>query len=177
VNYCSGLISFISYFQDKICRAFVAGKCTFGETCKFSHKPAEIWKTRESDLGPILNMQCPIFEKFGYCHYDISCRFADTHVTFNEDGTYVNKKAEETKQIFDVERNRINSSWQVMMRDNRFNFPKTRAAMEGVSLFLFHIVFRPKKSTNNIQKFSTFLLFFDFFFRILSLTPSHPLTI
>ena len=83
-------------------------------------------------------MNCPVFEKFGFCHYGISCLFANSHVIFNEkDRTYQNKKLENSKLISDFEFNRLNPLWQTMMRDSRFSFPKTRKAMEDVSFRSF----------------------------------------
>ena len=76
-----------------MCRAWERGTCQFGDSCKFSHDWKAIWQAREPDLGKLLNMKCPVFEKYGFCHYGLVCRFAECHVRINDDGTYTNEKS------------------------------------------------------------------------------------
>jgi len=123
----------------KICKAFERGKCTYDD-CKFSHDFEAVWSAREQpDLGCLLGRKCPIFENFGWCQYGFNCRFGETHIIRNkETGKLENIRnpefsEEDVKVLEDYEFNRVNSNYTSMLRENRYPFPKSKAAMSEIS--------------------------------------------
>ena len=140
-----------------MCRAWERGTCQFGDSCKFSHDWKAIWQAREPDLGKLLNMKCPVFEKYGFCHYGLVCRFAECHVRINDDGTYTNEKRPDWKLQTAFESNRINPGWQTMLRDSRFSFPRTRKSMEAVSSYTFFSIVKLSLGKMNYPKKLRFL--------------------
>jgi len=58
----------------KICNAFMAGSCTFGDSCRFSHDAEAFLAAKERDLPGA----CPFASK-PLCPYGVSCRYAGSH--------------------------------------------------------------------------------------------------
>jgi tRNA-dihydrouridine synthase 3 len=122
--------------KQKICRAYMKGECDRNESeCKWSHDEMSIYNNREQDLGLVLGMSCPTYEKYGYCHYGISCRFCDAHITL-KDGKLENHKhpTVEHRRIDYYESNRVNGTFLSMLRSNRYAFSKTVSSLKEVQI-------------------------------------------
>lgn len=127
--------------KQKICRSYMKGQCEFGDACKWSHDEMSIYNSREPDLGPILGIKCPTYEKYGFCHYGISCRFCDTHVTL-KDGKLENSPHPtiEHRRIDYYECNRVNGAFLSMLRSNRYSFSKTVSSLKEVRLISILVI-------------------------------------
>jgi len=135
--------------KQKICRAYMKGECDRAESeCKWSHDEMSIYNNREQDLGLVLGMSCPTYEKYGYCHYGISCRFCDSHITL-KDGKLENHKhpTVEHRRIDYYESNRVNGTFLSMLRSNRYAFSKTVASLKELPKNL-----QPKQMSKTIRK-------------------------
>jgi len=64
--------------KDRMCPSVKEDRdCKFGENCKFNHDKEDFMANKKPDLGE----DCVIFEKFGFCKYSLTCRFAKKHLT------------------------------------------------------------------------------------------------
>ena len=66
--------------KDKMCPAIKENReCRFGDNCKFNHDKKDFM----SKKLPELEGSCYVFDKFGFCQYGITCRYASNHLADN----------------------------------------------------------------------------------------------
>jgi tRNA-dihydrouridine synthase 3 len=109
--------------SQKACLAIVRGEsCPFGSSCRYEHDLKKMLADRLEDIRGVglsrntlnpdhdlnndtqsqpspfdaTNFQvvpCPIFEKFGYCKYGVTCRFGSSHLDQSSDFNTINPVA------------------------------------------------------------------------------------
>lgn len=65
----------------KLCNAFMADRCNFGDKCRFTHDKDAAVAAKPADLPGA----CPFMSATGACRYGIMCRYAGAHAA-SEDG-------------------------------------------------------------------------------------------
>lgn len=93
--------------SQKICMAVLKGNpCPWGaDKCRFSHDVKEFMATRPTDILQVEG-GCPLFNRYGFCVYGISCRLGSCHIT--KEGENVRKPVdagvvEEDKEVREKE--------------------------------------------------------------------------
>ncbi|KAF5894571.1 tRNA-dihydrouridine synthase 3-like, partial [Clarias magur] len=102
-------------------------KCFYGEKCKFVHDVADYMSTKAPDLGDT----CYLYNTFGRCPYEVTCRFAKAH-TGPDYRTLVNEELSRSSGGTETVRNSLNKELQRRLRKRQVSFKGTEAFLKSI---------------------------------------------
>lgn len=104
----------------KLCRSLIDGTaspCRL-EKCTFVHDVRKFWSLKSPDLGPT----CFVFEKIGYCHNGLTCRYASGHV---DTENLTNRGVDKRDTIRQTTFNQIEYDLMNLLRKKTYDFGKS----------------------------------------------------
>ena len=110
--------------SEKMCSAIIRGhECSRGDSCKYSHDIKEYLANRPKDIDTLLDndCSCPIYAKYGYCNYGITCRFGKSHLNL---ATGENFRKESYRPGMETEEtcNSLPKDIQIQLRKKKYPF-------------------------------------------------------
>ncbi|XP_011798892.1 PREDICTED: tRNA-dihydrouridine(47) synthase [NAD(P)(+)]-like isoform X1 [Colobus angolensis palliatus] len=119
------------YDKNRLCPSLIqesAGKCFFGDRCRFLHDVGRYLETKPADLGP----RCVLFETFGRCPYGVTCRFAGAHLGPEGQNLVQEELAARGAQPPPV-RNGLDKALQQQLRKREVRFERAELALRRFS--------------------------------------------
>ncbi|XP_006002747.1 tRNA-dihydrouridine(47) synthase [NAD(P)(+)]-like isoform X2 [Latimeria chalumnae] len=112
-----------SYDDNKLCLSVTedsAGKCLYGEKCRFMHDIHKYMAMKPADIGD----RCYLYDTFGRCKYGVTCRFAKAHVGENYKNT-VNEELIKQCERRVTTKNNLDKSLQHLLRKKKIVFEQS----------------------------------------------------
>ena len=113
--------------KDRLCPAIKEDReCKFGENCKFNHNIENFMANKPPDLDGM----CYVFEKFGFCKFGLTCRFAKCHITDDFKNVVNQELFEKTKGGKEI--NIIDTDVRHKLWKKKYDFTKSDSLVKSI---------------------------------------------